>query len=125
MSILHTKAQDSTVLSTIQQNPFLLVLIPIFFLLLSIFQANFRLSHIPGPFLAGFTNITRFSWVLSYRAHEIHTELHRQYGPVVRFGPNMVSVGDPKEIRTIYGIKQPWRKVSKGPNAMMVHQSGI
>lgn len=79
-------------------------------LLVSTAQAYFRLSHIPGPFFAKFTNLQRFSWVLSLRAHEIHTEQHRKYGPLVRFGPNMVSVGDPREIGTIYSFKEPWRK---------------
>lgn len=71
-----------------------------------------NLSHIPGPFLANFTNVPRFLWVLSYQAHEKHIEQHRKYGPIVRFGPNMVSVGAPSEISTIYRFSKPWPKAS-------------
>lgn len=71
-----------------------------------------RLSHIPGPFLARLTNIPRFSWVLTYKAHDIHVDLHRKYGPIVRFGPNMVSVGDVNEVTNIYRFSKPWPKVS-------------
>lgn len=81
-------------------------------LIVSSVRSYYRLAHIPGPVLARFTNIPRLSWVLSYRAHDIHTTLHRQYGPLVRFGPNMVSVADPAEVNTIYGFGKPWIKVS-------------
>lgn len=80
-------------------------------LLLVSIRSYWRLSHIPGPLLANFTNIPRFLWVLSYKAHEKHIEQHRKYGPIVRFGPNMVSVGDPAEIGTIYRFSKPWQKV--------------
>jgi len=83
----------------------------VFLLLLLIAQAYYRLTHIPGPFLARFTNLTRLSWVLSYKAHDIHISQHMKYGPVVRFGPNMVSVACPSEVGTIYGFSKPWLKV--------------
>lgn len=70
-----------------------------------------RLSHIPGPFLSNFTNLPRFLWVLSYKAHDKHIQQHRKYGPIVRFGPNMVSVGSSTEISTIYKFSRPWIKV--------------
>lgn len=113
MSFLKKQAESSSIVSTFLENPFLLLLVPILALFVSSIRSYFRLSHIPGPFWAKFTNIPRFSWVLTYRAHEIHIALHRQYGPIVRFGPNMVSVGDPREIGTIYGFKQSWRKVCR------------
>ena len=72
-----------------------------------------RLSHIPGPFFAAVTNVQRMLWVKSNRAHVIHLNLHRKYGPIVRFGPNMISVADLKEIGTIYSFKKPWPKVRR------------
>ncbi|KAL8827910.1 MAG: hypothetical protein Q9191_002899 [Dirinaria sp. TL-2023a] len=63
-----------------------------------------RLSHVPGPFLASFTNLLRLRWVLTRKAHQIHIDLHKKYGPLVRIGPNTVSVGDPAEIQQIYGL---------------------
>ncbi|KAF5529252.1 hypothetical protein FNAPI_13938, partial [Fusarium napiforme] len=38
--------------------------------------------------------------------------LHRKYGPLVRIGPNLVSVSDPAAIPTIYGNKHVWKKAS-------------
>lgn len=70
-----------------------------------------KLHHVPGPFLARFTNLPRFSWVWSRKAHEIHIDLHAKYGKLVRFGPNMVSVGDPSEIPNIYRMHSPLLKV--------------
>ena len=69
------------------------------------------LCHIPGPFFSAFTNIPRFFWVRSRRAHEIHIALHEHYGPLVRMGPNMVSVADPAEIGHIYGFSGLFKKV--------------
>lgn len=73
-------------------------------------RTYWRLSHIPGSFLARFTNIPRFLWVRSNRAHEVHLEQHRRYGPIVRFGPNMVSVSSPAEVGNIYRFSKPWLK---------------
>ena len=70
-----------------------------------------RLRQVPGPFLAAWTNFPRVSWVLSKRAHEIHIGLHERYGDLVRFGPNMVSVADPREIPTIYPMRPGFVKV--------------
>ncbi|KAL9097984.1 MAG: hypothetical protein Q9187_009760 [Circinaria calcarea] len=102
--------QDSAVLGVLSAYPILFVLVPITLLVISTARSYHRLAHIPGPFLARFTNIPRFAWVLSNRAHEYHTALHRQYGPLVRLGPNMVSVADPAEVSNIYGFVKPWLK---------------
>lgn len=112
MSVIQSQSPSSSVVSSLTEKPLLLLLVLLSILIASSALTYFRLSHIPGPFFAKFTNLQRFWWVLSYRAHEIHIEQHRKYGPLVRFGPNMVSVGDPKEIGTIYSFKEPWRKSS-------------
>ena len=74
-------------------------------------QSYVRLRHVPGPLLASLTNLPRASWVVSNRAHDIHIALHRKYGKLVRFGPNMISVADPAEIANIYGFTGKFRKV--------------
>ena len=99
------------IINFITLNPIALGTIPLLLYVVLLLQSYFRLSHIPGPFVACWTNIPRFSWVLSFKAHDIHTALHRKYGPLVRFGPNMVSVGDPKEVSHIYGFTYPWMKI--------------
>lgn len=72
----------------------------------------FRLSHIPGPFLARLSNIPRFWWVYNRDAHNVHIAQHRQYAtkgsewaPLVRYGPNAVSVGTAAAVETIYRMR--------------------
>ncbi|KAK9414373.1 putative Cytochrome P450 [Seiridium unicorne] len=77
-----------------------------------------RLRHIPGPRLAALTNLVRRSWVITGNAHEIHTDLHRKYGKVVRFGPNAVMVSQPGVIEKIYGFKNRFQKASHPPNLL-------
>ena len=86
-------------------------LFAILFILFWSIHSHFRLRDVPGPFIAAWTNLPRLSWVLSNRAHEIHIRLHRQYGKMVRFGPNMVSISDPAEISAIYGFNPIFQKV--------------
>ncbi|KAF7183368.1 hypothetical protein CNMCM7691_003567 [Aspergillus felis] len=80
-------------------------------LILHLVSTYTRLRRIPGPFFASLSNIPRFYWVWSRRAHDIHIDLHRKHGKLVRFGPNMVSVGDPKEVPAIYGFSGKYKKV--------------
>ena len=83
-------------------------IIIIYFVLAALFfwilTSYLRLRRIPGPFLASITNLPRLLWVYQNKAGDRHTALHRKYGPLVRFGPNMVSVSAPSEIGTIYDI---------------------
>ncbi|KAK7724327.1 hypothetical protein SLS63_008715 [Diaporthe eres] len=72
----------------------------------------YRLSHIPGPFLARFSNIPRFLWVYQRDAHNVHIAQHRQYAKIgskwaalVRYGPNAVSVGSAAAVETIYRMR--------------------
>jgi hypothetical protein len=45
-------------------------------------------------------------------AHHVVERLHRKYGPVVRIGPNLLSLGDPSLIKKIYKFDDDWVKVS-------------
>ncbi|KAL1845569.1 hypothetical protein Plec18170_009704 [Paecilomyces lecythidis] len=65
------------------------------------------LNSIPGPFLAKWTNLWRLFDVWGGRCELTQKLLHEKYGPVVRLGPNCVSVGrpDPNLIAKLYGIK--------------------
>ena len=63
----------------------------------------FRLKGFPGPKIYGLTK-----WRLAYedwqerRTRTIH-QLHREYGPVVRIGPNEISFNSLTALKTIYG----------------------
>lgn len=82
-----------------------------------------RLSHVPGPLLASFTNFVRLRWVLTRKAQYIHIDLHKRYGPLVRIGPNTVSVGDAAEIQQIYGLTGSYVKSGFYP-ALQPHARG-
>jgi hypothetical protein len=86
--------------------PFLFVL-----LVLWLYRTWKKQSHVPGPFLASISNIPRLLWARSGSAHETHIRLHQKYGSLVRLGPNAVSVGDPREISKMYGIRSSFGKV--------------
>lgn len=76
-----------------------------------------RLRHIPGPFWAKITNIQRVLWVRTGRSHEIHQAVHDRYGEMVRFGPNMVSLGNPAWIPQLYPIRPGFPKVREHSQA--------
>lgn len=81
-------------------------------LILAILIKNYLLqSHVPGPFFAAFSNFPRLFWVRSHNGHQKHIDLHKQFGDLVRMGPNCISVGDPREIQKIYGIRANFKKV--------------
>lgn len=61
------------------------------------------LKNYPGPLLAKLTD-----WYRVYHALDAHTlqlRLHQKYGPVVRYGPNCLSLSDPKLVKTIYSSR--------------------
>lgn len=81
-------------------------------LFLHFFRVWSRLRHVSGPFWSQFTNIPRVLWVTTGHSHEIHYAIHEKYGEVVRFGPNMVSLGNPAWIPQLYPIRPGFPKVS-------------
>lgn len=69
------------------------------------------LNDIPGPFLAGFTNLRRLYVARGRRPETDHIRLHEKYGTLVRLGPRVVSVADPEAIKVIYGLNAGFVKV--------------
>jgi hypothetical protein len=66
---------------------------------------------IPGPFLAKFTNLWRLVDTYNGRSELTHQLLHKRYGPAVRIGPNLVSLGDPSLLHKIYDSRGIFKKV--------------
>ncbi|KIK78214.1 hypothetical protein PAXRUDRAFT_834670 [Paxillus rubicundulus Ve08.2h10] len=62
----------------------------------------FKQRHIPGPFLAKFSNIW-LGWTASqgHRSDVVH-ELHKKHGTFVRLAPNHVSIADPDALQIVY-----------------------
>ncbi|KAI9035581.1 cytochrome P450 [Aspergillus affinis] len=74
-----------------------------------------RLSGIPGPWLAGYTRLWKLHNVWQGQHHQTALELHRRYGPLVRIGPDHISVSDPTAISIIYGINKNFTKTAFYP----------
>jgi cytochrome P450 len=76
-----------------------------------VYQRFFHpLSSVPGPFWASLTRlwITKHSW--DGDMHRTMIALHERHGPIVRNGPNEVSIADLSAIKTIYGAGTKFRK---------------
>ncbi|KAI0442206.1 cytochrome P450 [Xylaria telfairii] len=67
-------------------------------------------SHVSGPPFAAFSNLPRLLWARSGKAHETYISLHEKYGDLVRVGPNVISVADPRALSSIYGITANFSK---------------
>lgn len=83
------------------------------YLIFTLGRRYLRLSHIPGPPLAAFTDL----WLLrQYRigtnSFQVLLDLDHKYGSVVRYGPNRVLLSDPSAITTVYGTTKAFEKVS-------------
>ena len=88
----------------------------IFLLAIVLYLANnhyYRgLQKYPGPFLASLTDWWRFFDVLGRRPDITHNTLHKQYGSIVRLGPNDLLFADPRALKTIYGLNKGFTKVN-------------
>ncbi|KAJ4005613.1 hypothetical protein NW752_002448 [Fusarium irregulare] len=70
------------------------------------------LRHIPGPFLARFTDLWYFWNVRNGSFEDVNLDLHKKYGPIVRYGPNRYSINDPEAAKVIYGLGNHFPKSS-------------
>jgi len=69
-----------------------------------IFQRRFfhPLARYLSPLIASLTNVLKTYYIYNLNLHEKLVELHLQYGPVVRIGPNDLHFWTPDSIATIY-----------------------
>ncbi|KAJ9642832.1 hypothetical protein H2199_004353 [Coniosporium tulheliwenetii] len=95
--------------------PAILIVLVILHLLRNKYRPVLR--DIPGPTIAAYTKLWRLYDVRRGQAHRTAIELHRKYGPLVRIGPNHVSVADSKEIANIYGLKTGFTKLAVAESA--------
>ncbi|OAL45721.1 cytochrome P450 [Pyrenochaeta sp. DS3sAY3a] len=63
------------------------------------------LKSIPGPVLAKFTDLWRLKAVKAGNFERTTARLHKEYGDIVRIGPNTVIISDPTMVESIYGLK--------------------
>jgi hypothetical protein len=69
------------------------------------------ISHIPGPFIASVSNFWKIRAAWQEAMPQQNIALHKKHGPLVRIGPNMISVDDPAALSVIYGFKPMYLKV--------------
>ncbi|RTE76377.1 hypothetical protein BHE90_009144 [Fusarium euwallaceae] len=70
-----------------------------------LYQALFSpLKKIPGPTLARFTDLWYLNRVSQGHFERDNINLHQQYGPIVRYGPNRYSFDHPEAAQIIYGV---------------------
>lgn len=69
------------------------------------------LRPFPGPFLAKFTDLWRLLDYIKCTQIHSHQELHKELGPAVRIGPDMISLDDPSLLKTVYSTRGDFLKV--------------
>ena len=72
------------------------------------------LKSLPGPLWARVSSLYRVSMVWKGNAPDEYLQVHRKYGPIVRIGPNTVSISDVDAIPVLYGISTRFVKVRFG-----------
>ncbi|KAI9654954.1 MAG: hypothetical protein M1821_005707 [Bathelium mastoideum] len=94
----------------------LAILSPILFISYTIYLRYFTgISHIPGPFIASISNFWKIKAAWQESMPQQNIGLHKKYGPLVRIGPNMISVDDPASMNVIYGFKPIYEKTAFYP----------
>ncbi|PVI08119.1 cytochrome P450 [Periconia macrospinosa] len=91
----------------------MLYLIPCVTILLLCYPIYYCLStrhDIPGPILAKISPLYRIYMFLSGQGPLKYFHLHKKYGPVVRTGPNHISLSDSSLIPIIHDSKQKYLK---------------
>ena len=69
------------------------------------------LRDVQGPWLARFTRLWYAMSSYSRKSHEIHVDLHKKYGPIIRIAPNDYSIDDLEASKIIYRSRDPLVKV--------------
>ncbi|KAK5661831.1 hypothetical protein OQA88_9934 [Cercophora sp. LCS_1] len=69
-----------------------------------------RLKHIPGPWIAGWTNLWYTYQNYLGKSPDAVKRAFERYGSVIRIGPNEVMTTDVDTLHHISGVKSGWRK---------------
>ena len=72
--------------------------------------AWYRLRDIPGPFLASFSYLWLARIAQTAKTYDIHHELCKKYGSLVRVGPNELTTDDPEVIRRMSAARSTWTR---------------
>jgi hypothetical protein len=61
------------------------------------------LSSFPGPWYLHISKLSNACIYLQGHQHEIFYQLHKKYGPIVRVGPNELSICDASAVKSVLG----------------------
>ncbi|KAK7708866.1 hypothetical protein SLS63_013347 [Diaporthe eres] len=91
----------------------LLVLILVLLSLPAVYNVYFHpLARVPGPFLAKISDLWHAYHVSTGTRHILLGELHKTYGPLIRLGPNTVSVNTDDGLQKVFSATSP---IDKSP----------
>lgn len=93
------------------------------FLIVRLLNSYRRLSHLPGPIAAKFTDLWRFRSQNSKGHAKRLVALHKRHGKLLRIGPNHVSISDPSAIPIVYSTNPTWLKGPSYYGAVPVSKS--
>lgn len=75
-------------------------------LYLAVYIVYYRYLHplakYPGPFIASLTDLWQTYQFMTLQQPYYLTKLHKKYGPIVRYGPDKLSVTHESAIKAIY-----------------------
>jgi len=95
----------SLIASFVQKQPLTASTLPVVLALLGyvVYQTFLHpLARYPGPFLAKLTDLWQVNQFLTLDQPYHLTRLHEKYGPVVRYGPDKLSITDEHAIPILY-----------------------
>ncbi|KAK5651583.1 hypothetical protein OQA88_11856 [Cercophora sp. LCS_1] len=70
----------------------------------------YRLSHVPGPFWAGFSKYWMVKEALKGRQPISFEETIKRYGTIARVGPNELITDDPELLRKTMAVRSPYKR---------------
>lgn len=80
-------------------------------IIMSAYKHRCRRAKLPGPALADFTKLVRVWLLIQGDGPSKYLEMHKKYGPLVKTGPNHVSLASADSISVIYDLKGKFKKV--------------
>jgi cytochrome P450 len=69
-----------------------------------------KLSHVPGPFIAGWSRFWTARVLASGSGYEQWYKISKRYGSLARIGPNDLLTSDPELIRRMNAPRSPYRR---------------
>lgn len=84
--------------------------IALLYFIISTALSAYRLSHIPGPFLANFSSLWVSNSMLNRRFHIVVRDLYTKYGKLVRLSPNELLLSDAETLWRINSARSAYTR---------------